>query len=598
MANNQNKLIKSIVAIAVSIIALFVFVYLQNKLHFFSKSNASFDSDTTIEFGKVETVFNYASMHCPNELSDFPDMTAKAFVDATGRTQLIAGNSLPNRRSVGNNLTDVVHDCGNPILKSEFNTDPSKSRDFSWVMSPYVVETAPGLPIVALVHNEYHGYQTAEHLGFSNCSITDASAFLKCWWGSVNLAISTDNGANFKQASSPNQIVSSIGFDYKKDNKEHYGAMEPSNIVFRNNYYYSLVTVQTPTSSPPFVKGGTCLMRTNSLLDAKSWRYWDGSGFSIPAENATNCTPVLPSGWSLSLSYNSYLNLYISLGCQWQSQSCMRFSSDLINWSATDTPLNAPGYYVYGSFLQPGDQTRNYEVDSRSPWFYFVSCGNGNNSNYCNGNNRNLKRVRVRFNKIADLGKYPLLDLRFSELLGNKTLDSSFYVNDGAFNGDAKLGIDSTSRYASFKGNGSLVVPNSSSLSVNNTFSINLRLRTSMIPASSNFPTLLAKTDSSKRNYGLYMTPSGKLHFSTMNGVNFSGTVGSKKINDGQWHDVIIVYNQATQKVAYYIDGNLDSLQSQSGKLSDGVNNGSLVIGADKFIGDIDSLAIYNFALK
>lgn len=572
-----------------------VFVYLQGKTNFFFKSKA-YDSNNIIEFGKVETVFDYSSNYCPGEPYTFPDMTAKAFVDATGTVQLIAGNSDPNRRFIGSNLSDLKYDCGQPIMKSEFNTDVTKSRDYSWIMSPYVVETAPNLPVVALVHNEFHGYLDGKHGNFTNCIIKDPTNMLKCWWGSVNLAISYNNGATYTQSPSPSHIVSSIGFNYQPNNKDHYGAMEPSNIVYRSGYYYSLVTVQSPIDSQPYVKAGTCLMRTNNLLDAKSWRYYDGSGFSIPAENATNCKAVLPTGWSLSLTFNSYLNQYVSFGCQWQSSSCMRFSSDLINWSNEEVKLNANGYYVYGSMLQPGDFTRNFEVSGRSPWFYYVACGNGLNANEC-GPDRDLKRVRVRFSKLEDIGKYPLLDLQFNELKGSKTLDSSFYVNDGTFSGNAKLGISDT-RFARFEGSGAITIPHSNSLSITNTFSIKMRIKTSMIPASTNYPTLINKPSISKRNFGLFMTPTGLVHFSMMNGSNFAGTVSKQRINDGLWHEIIVVFDQPAQKISYYIDGKLDSTQTQLGKLSDGVNNGSLVIGSDGFKGDIDYLGIYNYALK
>jgi len=333
-------------------------------------------------------------------------------------------------------------------------------------------------------------------------------------------------------------------------------------------------------------------------MDPKSWRYWNGSDFSIEAANATGCTGVMDSGWSLAITMNNYLGKYISLGCHWQDKACMKLSSNLLTWEAGQVDLVAPGYYAYGTIIQPGDPTRNFEVSDRSPWLYYVACGDGNNTNFCSGPDRDVKRVRIRFNKKQDVGKYDLMDLRFNEMVGNKALDSSFYVNDGTVVGNSGFTIGDNRRYFHFGGSNYVAVANSDSMSVGNTFSIYLKLRTSMVPTSGQYPVLINKADNSKRNYGLFMTPAGKLHFSLMNGTSFSGSIGNKAINDGQWHTVVVVYDNTAKTTKYYVDNVLDASVTQLGSLVDGRNNGSAIIGAGGFVGDIDEIALYNFAIK
>src|SRR3989344_1058102 len=70
----------------------------------------------TMEFGKVETVYDYDwspdgnSKQSCDEL-DHPDIVAKALIDADGNVQLYATSSVSNRKSMGDNLSDVVHQC-------------------------------------------------------------------------------------------------------------------------------------------------------------------------------------------------------------------------------------------------------------------------------------------------------------------------------------------------------------------------------------------------------------------------------------------------------------------------------------------------------
>lgn len=576
--------------------AMALIVWMNNGVSFDNRSKAGFNEDFVVEYGKTETVFDYLSQHCPGEVNDFPDMPTRAFVAGDGLVQVLAGNSIPNRRSVGPNLTDMKRDCSYPpIMKSEFNLTVDNSRDYSWVMSPYLVERDASLPVAALVHNEFHGFADPNHREFVDCGIADTTKFLKCWWGSVNLAVSRNGGKTYTQEETPKHIVSSVGFNYSPTNKEHYGAMEPSNIVWRQGFYYALVSVNVPKESSPYVEGKTCVMRTDNLMNAKSWKYWDGKNFTIPAMQASGCTGVMPSGWSLTLTFNDYLDKYVALGCQWQDKPCARFSTDLTHWSSESSTLNLP-HWAYGTFIQPGDFTRNFEVTGRSPWFYYVDCENKSNGT-CVDVNRNLKRVRVRFSKVGEEQRYDLLTLKFNEMAGIKALDSSFYGNDAVA---AKPGfsMDTERRFFRFDGGNWLTIAHSNSLSIQKSFSILIKMKTLMKPAEGQFPAIVHKVDATKRNYGLYLTPGGKLHFSLMKGGSFSGTVSKSSVNDGKWHELLVQFDVDKKVVSYFIDGQLDGRYPELGSLQEGLNSGPVIAGTGGLVADIDEISLLNYLVK
>ena len=56
-----------------------------------------------------------------------------------------------------------------------------------------------------------------------------------------------------------------------------YGLFSPSNIIRKGRYYYALLQAERYNLQ----RRGACLIRTRQLADPKSWRAWDGNGFTV-----------------------------------------------------------------------------------------------------------------------------------------------------------------------------------------------------------------------------------------------------------------------------------------------------------------------------
>lgn len=459
---------------------------------------------------------------------------------------------------------------------------------YEWLTSPY---TLNGIQVYALIHNEYHG---------DNCSNCNEDRF-NCWWNSINLASSTNQGQLYTHLLPPNHNIVNSPVDFDPDNQlGNLGYFEPSNIIQKGDFFYALVNAH---NSPD--KWGACIMRTSNLADPSSWRLWDGSDFNLPGDKA-NCTPLNPSPPHYQVSYNTYLNKYISLLCWTEDHMCKySFSDDLIHWTnpANLIPDQYPGEYChYGSLLQPGDPTRNFEETGRSPWLYYTICNNASCEDFCPDQDRDLKRTRIRFNKTGDEGKYELLDLRMNEKRGGLTLDSAFYGNDGHLT-SASFNQEGESNYLHFGGNGKVEVYDSSSLDVSGQITIEADIRTSQVIGPYTFPVIIRKEDDALRNYALFLTNYNQLdgvsvlHFSLAqnSGGGYNGSLGTVKINDGAWHHIKVTYDNISKTAYYYVDEVLDVARNHGVTLGDGINDNPVTIGDNTFTGDIDNLTILNY---
>lgn len=147
------------------------------------------------------------------------------------------------------------------------------------------------------------------------------------------------------------------------------------------------------------------MMRTNSLLDPKSWRAWNGSHFSVrfadpytmaPGTEADHiCTVTnLPAGdvhtgcAAHGLVWSEYLEEFVvTLGCSQDFR--MATSNDLIHWSEPQLldPLhnldpNISKFVVvrnYPAFLDPtapkAYSDRNFYTIGQHPYLFWVSMG-------------------------------------------------------------------------------------------------------------------------------------------------------------------------------------------------------------------------------
>lgn len=528
------------------------------------------------EFGEKEIVYDWSTQRCETE--DIPDTPPRAFVDYEGNVVLFASSYL-NQRFEGPNLNQMEKKC-EKSLKSEGDGTIRNYNDVEWLGA---FHTEDGRNVYSLIHTEYHGW---EH---NNCNSSD---LLDCWWNSINLAISRDGGKSFSHSSPPDHNILNPPFDYDINNREGaMGYLEPSNILPKDGYYYAYMVKHFPNE--PF---GICVMRTNNLQDPDSWRLWDGTGFNARGDGEnypnSNCQSLSPTPVSAhNVVYDEYLGKYISLGCSWGSTCYYNTSDDLIHWS-NHRRIEIPGACGYAGLLQPGSNDRNYTTVGRSPWLY-LTMSDRCSSDY-EGWNRDLYRIRVRLSEAEDVGKNELLDLRFNEWKGRQTLDASFYGNDGFLFEGVSWQREGEVKYLHFDGGGRVEVEDSNSLDIQNQMEIKARIRVNR-NTSGNFWTIVKKEREGERNYGLYVSPEGKLHFSFGKDLTYYGSIGSRRVDDGLWHEIQVGYDDGSGVVSYWIDGRADGQVRLGGSLGMGQNAAKLIVGDQGFSGDIDKVTITNY---
>ena len=359
--------------------------------------------------GDEETVFSWQRDAC--EEDDIPDLPARAFRDDRGRVQLIASHYV-NRRFVGPELGRLEHPC-DVVKRSARDPDPARYADAEWLGALY---TDDGRVVYSLVHNEYQGHA---HPG--RCPSGD---YFKCWYNSVTLSVSRDAGRTYEAAAPPpGQLVATVPYRYQPD-AGPYGLFAPSNIVLnrKDGYHYAMIRAENYRAQPY----GTCLMRTKTLSDPKSWRAWGGSDFDVQFANPYTtrgldpsshvCTPVSPNQIGAmveSLTFNEYLGKWLLVGT---SQDVVQggrkvgffysLSDDLVNWSRRKPIREVELTFSfecgdtnpvsYPSVLDPRSSSRNFDTTGRTPYLYFTRFHYSN----CTQNlNRDLVRVPIRFSK-------------------------------------------------------------------------------------------------------------------------------------------------------------------------------------------------------
>ena len=166
----------------------------------------------------------------------------------------------------------------------------------------------------------------------------------------------------------------------------------------KGRHYYALLQAERYNLQ----RLGTCLIRTRHLADPKSWRAWNGTGFTIRFLNpysprlgdpaAHICEPVSFGQivvMNQSLTFNTYLRKFLLVS---PSQSLVpskpakgiyySLSDDLIHWShrrllfkATSPPSFRCGDsnpIAYPSVLDPTSRTRNFDTTGRRPYLYYT----------------------------------------------------------------------------------------------------------------------------------------------------------------------------------------------------------------------------------
>lgn len=341
--------------------------------------------------GNAETVFDHATDACSP--ADIPDAPAKAFRDVNGNVNLLSTEGIvANLRNIGPTLDTVKHSC-DVLMRPAANPSYDADTYHEWIVSPY---TPDGTTVYALVHNEWYP------------TLIDP----KCVWGWVNsltLVISTDAGAHFSHPADYKVRVPAVPWSKSFTctnpfpNDAKYGSFEPTNIVSKDGYYYSIFYYQEDPIAAPPQKGevvGNCLMRTQDLAHGSSWQVWTAQGWA-PALATPHCGFLSPQtlggAYIKSISYNSYLRAYVGLATTYTAGVGgvgYTLSQDLINWSKPVLLLRdkhvPQGEVAYPSLLDPADSSRNFETSGREPYVYLMRWQG-------TGLNRDLIRQKIRF---------------------------------------------------------------------------------------------------------------------------------------------------------------------------------------------------------
>jgi hypothetical protein len=393
-------------AVLAAVIGGFAWISIQSYELLHGESQRSSPLEPVKIVGQEEVVFDYSRQACGEQ--DIPDAPARAFRDADGIVHLWATHYIA-RQATGRDLGRVEHRCS-IVMQSRYDRRPSAFQDKEWLFSPYTID---GRTVFALIHDEYQGYTRPNCIARTN---------VRCWYNAVTLARSDDLGATFRHARpAPDHLVAEVPYRYER-NMPRFGMFQPSSIVQKDGYYYSMVT----TTAHRKQEGGTCVMRTKRLDDPTSWRGWDGDGYDVrfvdpyreQVDDADHvCEPVSPgeiSDMSLSLTYNTYFGKYLLVAPANQYDARRRLvngfyyslSDDLIDWSPRKLirEVVLPDTYrcgdrdplFYASILDPTSGSRNFETSGRRPYLYFTRM----HYRACQQtSDRDLVRVQIEFSK-------------------------------------------------------------------------------------------------------------------------------------------------------------------------------------------------------
>lgn len=356
-------------------------------------------ADLTIELvGTPTVVFDSARDGCAPD--SFPDINARAFRDADGRTIVYALHD-DNRPLVGPDLDHLKPDC-HVALASPERPEPARYEDRNFVAATW---TEDGRAVGALVHHEYHADQ------FGRCT---ARGDLACWYNTILAYRSKNGGLDFSRLDEP--VVAAAPFRQDVEQGRHRGFFNPSNIVAgigRNERWrYALIS----TTGWDGQRYGNCLFHT---ADPKTgdWRAWDGRGFTIryddPYEPGSHvpkpCRTIGPFTFPVgSVVLHAPSRTYVAL---FQAKAGGAFplsgfyaatSRDLLHWSdprivmasATlfdDLCRAGPSIVAYPALLDPTSRSRNYDTTGDAPELFFVRIA----ADKCQTGQRLLLRQRL-----------------------------------------------------------------------------------------------------------------------------------------------------------------------------------------------------------
>ncbi len=353
-------------------------------------------TEITID-GEPEVVFDWTTDQCEPE--NIPDISARAYRDAGDNVHLSIGHYV-NYRMTGPTLDTVEIDCSGPVMTAEFDPDPSQFNDSEWIAAPY---TFDGQTIFAIVHNEYRG-DTHRSARPGQCP---SGQRLTCLDTSVTMAISSDQGATFRDLrSAPDHMVATLPFPFD-DQGVPSGLRQPSNIIEGPDGY---LYVFTNVSNIPDEEQWVCAMRTDDLADPDSWRFWTGAAFDgafidpyldDPA-SADTCAPLafdqLTGSMNETIVFDETVGKYVMMGFTYhpigpdpQWGIYYSTSEDLVRWTGRRLLIELPMVasvgdpsqeliYAYPSLLDPDSTSLNFSTTDGDAYLYLTRMNQGDGS--------------------------------------------------------------------------------------------------------------------------------------------------------------------------------------------------------------------------
>lgn len=352
-------------------------------------------NDLIVDTGEPFVVWDTQDSKCNNYKNplDLPDVPARAFVDDKNITHLITADTT-TWISYGSSILNVTRNC-TIAFNATLDPDPSAFAADEFLDATYSFGNGT---VVALIHTEYPGNR------FNNC--VAETAYPRCWTVTIGLAVSHDWGYSWKHARPPpNHLVASVPYKYDPTGRDFaFGWGDTSGIVRNphNGWYFVAMFNRNPIG---LQHNGTCVMRTKTLLDPKSWRGWNGTHFSVafadpyrisPENEANHVCSVLrsiPASCNmLGVTYSLYLDRFVaSLWCPFHSGNIsprqpffFATSRDMVNWGPlqklfdpfhqTSHPsyLQNAAYPTLMDSLAPFRKDFNYETIGQQATLFYV----------------------------------------------------------------------------------------------------------------------------------------------------------------------------------------------------------------------------------
>jgi hypothetical protein len=297
-----------------------------------------------------------------------------------------------SRLSRGPDLLHTVRNCS-IVWNSTLSPDPSVyATDDGFLDAVYSFGNGT---VAALLHDEYPG------MNFNNC-LVDPVVWPACWTVSMSLAVSHDWGRTWAHAAPPPaNLVAAVPYTYEPSGHTIFGWGDSGGITPHpsDGYFYVAMNNRMAVG---LQSNGTCVMRTNALLDPSSWRAWGGEAFDVPlvsaytlppgTEAAHICTvlePFMATPCTVyGTTYSTYLSAFVAtLSCWHDAQPgpndpnfYWSTSSDFVHWSTPELLYMPPvlphtQFYLYPALLDPSAPSRgdpNYATIGETATLTFV----------------------------------------------------------------------------------------------------------------------------------------------------------------------------------------------------------------------------------